>query len=374
LLLCLSAQARPLAAQTPYLLLAGAIAGFACAAKLTSAFYALALALALVAENCVHERHWRYRLQPAMVYSATVAVAMLAFGAYWYWFNWTRFDNPLFPLFNDIFHSELAAPEHQRDERFLPTTWVDWLFRPVLLGFNHTLASELPYRQYTFALVYLVALAALAWWLWRRQRAIALATAPRGSVMLFVFALVSYLLWLKLFGIYRYLITLELLLPLLLALLLGSLLGRQRGFISAVVLLALLSVNNVKKAPDWGHAPWSDNYVAVELPAGISNVGTILLMGQPIGWLVPAFNQPIPFLQIDPNFSVHSSSYGQKLLNAIDRSREIRVIFNPSDYSFEQTAQRVAEGGYSVTPADCDPLAASMGGRPFNFSYCRLTY
>jgi len=112
----------------------------------------------------------------------------------------------------------------------------------------------------------------------------------------------------------------------------------------------------------------------VELPAGISNVGTILLMGQPIGWLVPAFNQPIPFLQIDPNFSVHSSSYGQKLLNAIDRSREIRVIFNPSDYSFEQTAQRVAEGGYSVTPADCDPLAASMGGRPFNFSYCRLTY
>lgn len=372
-LLCLQAQSRPLPAQTPLLLLAGAIAGFACAAKLTSAFYALALAFALLAENCVHEDRWRNRLQPVVVYSMAVAVTMLVVGAYWYWFNWSRFDNPLFPMFNDIFHSELATPYDHRDTRFLPTNWIDWWFRPILLAFNHTLTSELPYRQYTFALVYIAAAAALVWWLIRRRHGLGEVSPRRGTVLLFVFALVSYALWLKLFGIYRYVITLELLLPLLLALLLASMLGKPRGFAIAIAVGALLSVHNVNKAPDWGHAPWSADYVAVATPADINSVGTIALMGQPLAWLVPAFNLDIPFLQIEPNISVHDSRYGEELLQRIDPNRDMRVVFDPAVYSFEQVSQRIAQGRFSLLPSACEPLQAWMGGQPFAYQYCSVT-
>lgn len=373
LLLCLQAQSRPLPAQTPLLLLAGAIAGFACAAKLTSAFYALALAFALVAENCTHESRWRNRLQPAVVYSMAVAVTMLVVGAYWYWFNWSRFDNPLFPMFNDIFRSDLATAYDHRDTRFLPANWIDWWFRPVLLAINHTLASELPYRQYTFALVYVAAVAALVWWLIRRQRGMVTVFPQRGTVLLFVFALVSYALWLKLFGIYRYVITLELLLPLLLAMLLASMVGNRRGFGIAVALGVLLSVHNMNKAPDWGHAPWSADYVAVTMPTDIESIGTVALIGQPLAWLVPAFNLQIPFLQIEPNISVHDSRYGEELVRRIDLNKEIRVVFDPAVYSIEQVVIRIKQGRFSLLPTACEPLQAYMGGQLFTYQYCRVT-
>lgn len=369
LLLCLKAQSRPPAARTPLLMLAGALAGFICAAKLTSAFYALALAVALCAENCVHERQWRDRLQPAMVYGIAVAVVLIAVGAYWYWFNWSRFGNPLFPLSNDIFRSELASPQHNRDERFLPTTWVDWLFRPVLLAFIPRLASELRFREYTAAVVFIAALAALAWWLFRRWRGMGGAPPRRGTVLLSVFALGSYVLWLKLFGIYRYLIAIEILLPLFLLLLLGNLFGQRRGFITALVVLAVLSAHNVRKTPDWGHAPWGKVYAAVDMPDDINSVGTIALMGQPLAWLVPAFDLPVPFVQLDPNFGVRDARYGQELMRRIDQGKGVGVVFDPKLYTIDQVAQRAAQ--YRFRLSGCELLRAWMGGRQFDYQYCR---
>ena len=371
LLLALRTVDLPHRARMSALILAGLLAGFVCVAKLTGALYALALAFALLAESCMQQQHWRERLLPAFVYSASVALTMLAVGGYWYLFNWHNTGNPLFPLFNDVFASNLATPESHRDERFLPDNWVDWLFRPILLSLNPQLASEYPYRQYGWALLFITALIALCVWGYRR-RAGAATNVRRGCVMLGVFALVSWVLWLKLFGIYRYLVALELLVPLLMVLLLAYLVGERRGFIAGLIIFGLLAIHNVKKAPNWGHAAWTSPPLAVVKPADAGEVGTVLLMGQPLAWLVPAFDLPVPFLQIMPNFNT-GPAYARTILERIDTSRPIRVIYDPVVYSFEQTAQRIAEINQTLAPQGCEDLQASMGGTTFTYRNCLVT-
>jgi hypothetical protein len=109
------------------------------------------------------------------------------------------------------------------------------------------------------------------------------------------------------------------------------------------------------------------------MPTDIDSVGTVALMGQPLAWLVPAFNLQIPFLQIEPNISVHESRYGEELVRRIDLNKEIRVVFDPAVYSIEQVVTRIAQGRFSLLPTACEPLQAYMGGQLFAFQYCRVT-
>ena len=373
LLLALRSLTQSPPAQQRSLLLAGVVAGIVCAGKLTGAIYALALAIALLAESWLQRPRWQQRLLPAAIYSASVAVTMLVIGGYWYWFNWHNFGNPLFPLFNNMFGSELATPESHRDERFLPTRWVDWLFRPVLLSLEPYLASEYPYRQYGWALLFFAVLIAVCVWAYRRRQHRAATTTVRsGYVLLGTFAVASWLLWLKLFGIYRYLITLELLVPLLMVLVLIFLLGERRGCIATLVIFGLLAIHNVKKAPDWGHAAWAPQPVAVVKPADAGEMGAVLLMGQPLAWLVPAFDLPVPFIQLLPNFHV-GPSYQRAISDRIDGSRPLSVIFDPAVHGFEQTAQQLAQSNYQLAQQDCEDLKASMGQTSFTYHYCRVT-
>jgi len=369
LLLCLRAQERP-AAATATLTIAGAVAGFACAAKLISAPFALALCTALFVAALPHERHWRARLLPAVAFSTGVVVSLLAFGGYWYWYNWHHYGNPLFPSFNNVFGGELGALDTNRDERFLPKTLADWLFRPVLMSKRWRLVAEVPYRQISFGVVYLLAIAAAAWWCWRSR--VAVTVPARKTLLLIVFTATTYLLWLKIFGIYRYLIALELLLPLLCLLLWRYLLGQRRGTVFACGSLLLMTLTGVASRTDWGHADWRDQYYALDPPADRQQVGTVLLMGQPLAWLAPAFDLPVPFLQLDPNFSHQGSGYDAELLRRVNHQGNIRLIFDPALYRPEQIAGRLAENRMMIAPGSCEPLRAYLGAQLLQYQYCKV--
>ena len=114
------------------------------------------------------------------------------------------------------------------------------------------------------------------------------------------FAAVSYLVWLKMFAIYRYIVGLEMLGPLLVAIAIGLLpLPRRIQLITlALLFIATAATTRVEYIE---RAPISDPFVQADLPK-IEHPATsmVLLTGEdPLGFLAPSFDRRIPLLRID---------------------------------------------------------------------------
>ena len=207
---------------------------------------------------------------------------------------WQLFGNPIFPLFNNFFQSPYGETAPMWDRRFLPKSWVQWLFYPFQLAYDLSprLVAEFGFRDLRFALsITLGALAALAWLYARLSGGPAWRLLPRGLFALIIFAVVSYLVWLPLFSIYRYLIPLEMISGVFIVIALGALVTRQAwpmmaGAITAVCLATTIPL-------DWGHSPISNRYVKISAPAIPPNTLVIIIGTYPISYLVPFFDRTI---------------------------------------------------------------------------------
>ena len=350
------------------LLIAGVMAGAACALKLVMGLYALALCLALLALPLP----WPQKFRMALYYAVGVGLGLLALGGYWFYEVWQQFGNPLFPNFNNVFHAELSDPVTNRDDRFYPTSWPRFFIYPFLMSVEKQLVSELYYEQFSWGVIYVV-LVLLAGKVvvtrLMRRDATQVAALPLPACLMSAFLGFSLLIWLKLFSIYRYLITGDLLLPIALVAA-CSILWQRHGLKLGVWLVVLLTMANWSGDPDWGRSEWRSEAYSVERPADINGVDTVLLMGQPLGWLVPAFDIPVPFLQLMPNFYTVESAYARTLASMLAQAHKIRVIFNAQDNSLEQVAQRVAQDGYVLQQSECQPMAGHLGGNTINYQYC----
>ncbi len=369
LLLVIRAQSKARSERWRSLLLAGVLAGVACALKLVVSIYALGLCLALLA----WPQPWQQKSRSVLVYSAGIGTGLLLAGAYWFHLMWSSFGNPLFPQFNSWFGGALADLLPIRDERFLPVNWLEYFSYPFLMSLQPGRVSDEYFRQYSWACVYVALILAVV-------KAVCLQFSNRQSGtstnslscqvrLLLVFFGCSLLLWLHLFGIYRYLVTLDLLLPLVLVLT-ASYLSAKWGFRVGAVLVVLLTLANFKGAPNWGHSNWTGQAYTAEQPADADRVGTILLIGQPLAWLVPALDLPIPFLQLAPNFPVGNSHYFQTLRDRIDRNKTVLAIFDPAINTMDAAAGRVAEIHYTLQKDECKPLAGHLGSKLLLYQYC----
>ncbi len=123
---------------------------------------------------------------------------------------------------------------------------------------------------------------------------------PEAALPILAFAGASYLVWLKMFAIYRYIVGLEMLGPLLIAIGIGLLpLSRRIQFITlAVLLLAVAATTRVDYIE---RSPVSDPFVQADLPKiEHPEKAMVLLTGNgPLGFIAPSFPKQIPLLRID---------------------------------------------------------------------------
>src|SRR6185295_3314454 len=104
--------------------------------------------------------------------------------------------NPLFPYFNDYFHSSLALTTSYRDLRFVPTHFWREVFFPVLFSVDWHVADDLGFQDFRVCTAYFVVIGALLLWALRRQSRDPLID-NRIALPLFAFCAVSYFVWLK---------------------------------------------------------------------------------------------------------------------------------------------------------------------------------
>jgi hypothetical protein len=285
------------------LLAAGAAMGLSAGLKLTNATYAVAMCAALLLAPLAVRLAWWQRVRVAFVFGAGVLAGVAATGGWWFVKMWQTFGNPVFPQFNNIFHSPLAPENGVIDVFFRPQGWLENVFWPFIFAANTRRVSEIPFKLAVWPVLYVVLLAVPLVWLWRRQRSAAAAASPSPaspspappspaspslaprSIFLLVFIALAYLIWMRMFSIYRYLVPLELLAPLAIWLAWQYIAPRAQRV--AGVVLALLAVG-VFPIANWGHAEWADTAFSADIPAIAQPANSIVFFAQPdppSGWM-----------------------------------------------------------------------------------------
>ena len=263
-------------------LAAGLLCGAAAGLKLTSAYagVGLGVALAVARGGTAADRGWRVG-----VFGAGCVAGAVMLAGWWWWRVYGETGSPLFPYFNGLFRSPLAAPVSTVDTRFFPRSLGQWLGYPFYWAAQPFRGpAEMPIRDPRLALA-MLGTAALALQAIRRRDWMA--------GLLTVFLVVSYLVWLRQFSILRYLSSVELLTGTALAAAAWPLLRTARARLAAVpVSMALLAgVIAVTHYPDWEHAPRCRRTavcpppIAVRMPAMAEGSLVLLLDTAPAAYI-----------------------------------------------------------------------------------------
>lgn len=375
--------------------LAGLLVGLGTGLKLTNAVYALALCLAMLA---LAMPLW-LRVRTAFVFGLGVLGGIAVSAGHWYWRMWTVFGNPLFPQFNDIFQAPLAAPIGIGDTGWIPKGLGEKLLWPFIFTYSPRRTIEIFIVPLVWPLLYL-AFAWLACTLLgralRRGGTAGPALAPRVRYTLLFMAL-AYLVWLNLFGLYRYLVPLELLAPLALWLIVQHLsaawAARPRAIAyGAVAGALLLAVMLGQVRGNWGHASWSRAGLQASVPAIAEPRQSLVLTAHgnpPMGWLVPFFPAELAFVAVGGGFP-ESPAYAARLAAMMAaRKGPFYVMLTaeppqPDPQAEMLAAQRnaaVLDAGREVLaryrlgfdPASCVTYPAAMGRTRAAYQLCQVS-
>jgi hypothetical protein len=275
--------------------------------------------------------------------------------------------NPLFPYFNQYFQSPLALAAPYRDMRFLPHSLEHQLLFPLLFSIDWRVADDLPFHDVRVGVAYVLLIAAVPVWLIGRRRDNPLV-APDVAAALFAFAAVSYVIWLKMFAIYRYIVILEMLAPLLIAAAVGlwPLSPRVRILVAAAI---LLWVQASSRPMEPGRAPATDPYVQASIPPIPEPARTMILMtGEaPLGYLVPSLPRQIPILRIDgwliqPQDGSRLTAEARRRVDAF--RGDLFVIADAGEIARSRDA--LAVYGLAMNAAECRNIETNLGG-PYRF-------
>lgn len=275
----------------------GLITGMAMGLKLPEMPFCVGYAAALLALG----GSWKHQVTRLAAGGLAGVAGFLIFSGPWMLFMVQLTGNPLFPYFNDYWKSPLALPVPYRDLRFVPAfrPWWQQLFFPVLFTIDWHVADDLGFQDIRVMLAYLLVIAAGAIWLVRRQSRDPLLD-QRAAGILFAFFAASYVTWLKMFAIYRYIILYEMLAPLLLIGAIGLLpLSRRNRYLALAALCAACLLT--ARSDFLERAPIEDPYIQAALPPIPHPDRTMVVMtgDAPMGFIATTLPRQIPVLRID---------------------------------------------------------------------------
>ncbi|WP_225889847.1 hypothetical protein [Indioceanicola profundi] len=278
--------------------IAGLLVGSAVGLKQPTLPYAVGLCFAFLA---VASGFWR-RMFTAFFFGIGIIAGMLIFSGHWMLHLWDAYQNPLFPYFNHIFESPWATPEAYRDDKFVPKSLGEAVAFPFLWLADQTEVGEIAFRDLRIPVAYVVLIATGLIWLVSRLRGQASRVTPAARYVLAA-GVLTYLVWLKLFAIYRYLIPLEMAAPLLLiaaAPLWPVGMRARQGIVAALLVLAAVTI----QPGTWGRIAWTDRFVEIQAPELPDPDNTILLQTgfAPTSFLTTGFPPQAPVYRLHSYF------------------------------------------------------------------------
>ncbi|WP_454828575.1 glycosyltransferase family 87 protein [Pseudoxanthomonas wuyuanensis] len=279
----------PWATWVPVGLLAGLVAGL----KLTGAMYCIGFVAAALVSGPARSLPQRLL---ALALGGIAGAAITA--GPWAWRLWQEHGNPLFPYFNQWFQSPDALPIAHSDDRFRPRG-LDALLVPF-----HLLSDSRRFSESMLAdpRLLLGGLALGGWavrW-WKSRGDSADDRSPASPWLLIAFTAASYSVWAYLYGIYRYLFALELLLSVVLVGVMSAWLPAR--FYRTALVSGLLVIVAVANRPGWGRQSFSTPMVDVEYPVFPVDSMVVLAEDAPLAHAVAFLPAQVPALSLANNF------------------------------------------------------------------------
>ena len=348
------------------LLVAGLAAGAASGAKLTAAPFAVGLCVALLARPPIVRRG----LPEAFVFGAAVLAGIAVTGGWWFATLYEHFANPVFPHLNAWFRSPWWDARPALDTRFGPQSALEWLYFPLLL-FRRTagLVAASGFRDWRLPVLYVAALAALVAWFVRRDDASRPPSPGPIAAWRFVavFWVTSYVVWLAVYAMYRYIIPLELLSGALLLYCLRWLFtGRMLQI--AVVALTIVFVA-FTRYPYIERVDYGDRYVRVDVPPVAPNAAILLVADEPMSHVLPYFPRDARFVGVKNNLIDPAMTNGL----AAEAARVVREHEGPLyALAYPPGANEDALAAHRLrrVPDGCAAVASNLTKRPLEL--CRL--
>jgi hypothetical protein len=338
--------------------LAGFLAGASPGLKLTALPYVVGLTLAVLSLPGSISR----RMMRATAFGLGVLLGIAVFGGPWFWTMWRFSGNPVFPYFNDIFASPLVPPGSYRDETFLPKDGVTRLFFPLIFSANSLTVAEWEFRDVHILIAYVLTPVAAVAALFKKPPGRALVD-PLMARLILVGAAGSYVVWLYLFGIYRYLIPLEMLSPVIIVAAAG-LLPLRSGSRIVIMILLLGGAQLMAWKGDEPRSGWNGPYVDVKVPPIADPAHAIVLMTEtaPMAYVIPAFPPEIPFLRIQGwmiGSKDRESVLGAEMHRRVEEHQgPIYGLYWPVEH--EATVGAFADYGLALDDSGCRPVESNI--------------
>jgi len=347
--------------------LAGFAVGCAVGLKLPEAPFALGFGATLL----VLPGDLKHRAARTLAGAIGGVAGVVAFEGFWFLMLYQVTGNPLFPYFNQYFHSPLALHASYRDTRFIPKGLMKRLLFPILFSLDWRVADDLPFQDIRVGLAYVLGLATLPIALARRARDPIVDLSAAAA--LFAFSAVSYMAWILMFGIYRYIIALEMLAPILIVAAVG--LWRVSQYARLVTLGALGVLILVTTRYEFlDHAPLGDPYIQVaRLPIREVDRSMVLMTGEaPMGFIASTLPHQIPVLRID-GWMIQPKD--GSLLTVETRTRvktfkgDLYVIAD--EYEVGRAGAALADYGLGMRWTECKVFSTNLGGQ---YRFCPLKH
>jgi hypothetical protein len=343
--------------------IAGILVGIAVGLKLPEAIFAFGFAAALA----VLPGDWRHRGSRLAAGALGGLIGFGIFAGFWMAAMARLTGNPVFPYFNEVFHSPLALAAPYRDLRFIPHSLAHQVLFPLLFSLDWRVADDLPFHDIRVGVAYVLFIATIPLWLVARRRRNKLV-AQDAAAALFAFAAISYIAWLRMFAIYRYILVLEMLAPIMIAASVGLWPLSVRTRLVTTALLLLWAQASMKALLP-GRAPATDPYVQAAIPPIPHPDRTMILMtGEaPLGYLVPSLPAQIPVLRVDgwliqPQDGSRLTGETRKRVAAFHG--DLFVIADVGELARSRDA--LAVYGLAIGDAKCRNIVTNLGG-PYRF-------
>lgn len=334
----------------------GLLCGLGVGLKQTAAIYALGICVALLLVTT----DWQRRFLLAYVFGLGAIAGMAITGGFWMWTLWREYGNPLFPYYNHIFKSPWALDADYINREFLPKSFWEALVYPFVFATDPFRVGEIPFRGLRIPLLYALAILTVLAWplraLWAGPGALRLCDRY-PSTFVIAAATVAYLAWLRTFGVYRYLVPLEMLAPLLILLLVDRLaLPRwAHGALLGGVMAAVLATG---QPGNWGRASWADDYFGVKAPPIPEPKNSMVVMTgtEPLAYAIPFFPPQVPFIRIEGWFTgpgAKESRYDREMRRRIAAHFGPLYVFFRARYEHERTVKALAAYGLKLRDGAC---------------------
>ena len=265
-----------------YLSVSGLLIGAVFGLKLTNFSYLVGLNITLL--------FFKANRADFLIYWACCFLGFFIVDAAWMYQIYMEFGNPIFPYYNNIFHSPyISTGTFNLEPGLVQASWQTLLFLPFHLAAKANLyTTESLLRDGRFAIVALLLLATV---LFRRG-----VSGNRYLKVLSCFFIASYVAWCLEFHVYRYTLPLEMLSGILIIALLKPLFQTHRLFILALALLMLFAFISTVP-PQWKRHSLSADYFSLQAPA-VPDDAVIVLLSRPYTYVIPFFNPTAHFVGI----------------------------------------------------------------------------